>query len=72
MENKIIKLVASMFKFEANINSKIGDGMWDSLGQLNLFMALEDEFDIKFEPDEIIKTTSVKDIVKLLESKYSV
>jgi acyl carrier protein len=32
---------------------------WDSLGHLNLILALEQRFDISFDPEEVPKLTSV-------------
>ena len=31
---------------------------WDSIGQMSLMAIIEDEFQIEFEPDEIIAFTS--------------
>ena len=70
MENKIIQIAKEMFNGEINIDSKIGDlQIWDSLGQLNLFMAIESNLNIKFSIDEIIQSDSIRKIVKLIENK---
>lgn len=70
MENKIIQISKEMFNDEINIDSKIGDPqIWDSLGQLNLFMAIESNLNIKFSIDEIIQSDSIRKIVKLIENK---
>lgn len=70
MENKIIQIAKEMFNDEINIDSKIGDPqIWDSLGQLNLFMAIESNLNIKFSIDEIIQSDSIRKIVKLIENK---
>ena len=42
---------------------------WDSLQHLNLILALEQEFDVQFEPEEMERMTSVGRIVELLEAK---
>jgi acyl carrier protein len=42
---------------------------WDSLQQLSLVLALEQEFDVQFEPEEMEAMTSVGQIVSLLEGK---
>jgi len=31
---------------------------WDSLRHMNLIVALEDEFDIEFEPEDVMELTS--------------
>ena len=70
MENKIIQIAKKMFNDEINIDSKIGDlQIWDSLGQLNLFMTIESNLNIKFSIDEIIQSDSIRKIVKLIENK---
>jgi acyl carrier protein len=42
---------------------------WDSLQHLNLVLALEQEFGVQFEPEEMERMTSVGRIVELLEAK---
>jgi acyl carrier protein len=42
---------------------------WDSVHHLNLVLALEQEFNIQFEPEEIDRMTSVQDIVNVLSAK---
>lgn len=42
---------------------------WDSLQHLNLVLALEQEFGVQFEPEEMERMTSVGRIVELLETK---
>ena len=70
MENKIIQIAKEMFNDEINIDSKIGDlQIWDSLGQFNLFMAIESNLNIKFSIDEIIQSDTIRKIVKLIENK---
>ncbi len=42
---------------------------WDSLQHLNLVLALEQEFGVQFEPEEMERMTSVGRIVELLEAR---
>lgn len=42
---------------------------WDSMGQLNLVVELESEFDVSLEPEEIGEMTSFQDIIRILKSK---
>ena len=44
---------------------------WDSIGQMSLIAALEEEFDIYFEPEDIILVTSFEDGKEVLK-KYDV
>jgi acyl carrier protein len=70
MKEKVINIAKEVFQNDVNENSKICDfDSWDSLGQLNLFMALESELDVKFSHEEIIDSDSVEKIVTLIESK---
>lgn len=39
---------------------------WDSLRHLNLIIALENEFNVSIEPEEIAKMKSFKKIVEIL------
>lgn len=42
---------------------------WDSLKQMNIIVALEEEFEILFDEDEAIISNSYQDLKKLIESK---
>lgn len=44
-------------------------GLWDSMMHMEIMVAIEKEFAIRIEPDEIIKLTSVKTIQKYLNEK---
>lgn len=44
--------------------------MWDSLGHLKLFLALEQNFGVKFTLKEISNANTVRDIVISIEQKY--
>ena len=42
---------------------------WDSLGQLSLIQAIEEEFQITFEISEIFEIMTVGDIYRILQKK---
>ncbi|MCD4832083.1 MAG: acyl carrier protein [Anaerohalosphaeraceae bacterium] len=42
---------------------------WDSMAQINLIVAFEEKYDIKFTTEEISVLTCVGDMAKLLEAK---
>jgi len=44
---------------------------WDSLAQLNLMVALEDEFSIRLTPDDIEQMGSVSAIASLVAAKLA-
>lgn len=53
-------------------NLKMGDlDEWDSLGNFNLIMAVEQEYQIQFDIDCIENMTSVSEIMKELNSALS-
>jgi acyl carrier protein len=44
---------------------------WDSVQHLNLVLALELQFDIQFEPEEMDKMKSLAEITDLVDAKLS-
>ncbi len=42
---------------------------WDSVQHLNLVLALEQQFGVQFEPEEMDKMKNIRQIVALVESK---
>jgi acyl carrier protein len=76
LEEKVYEIIKKVFNLtDQNIDKKfLKEGhieAWDSLGHLNLLMELEREFNIKFSLDDIEKSRSFEDIVKLLEEKLN-
>lgn len=73
MNEKLVKIVAKTFDLkESDIKPKSSMSTiekWDSLGHLELISALEEEFKISIEPDEILQITSVSDIEEILKKK---
>lgn len=45
--------------------------MWDSLAHMNVIFALEDCFDIQFTDEELEKSTSVKQLLKIINKNDS-
>jgi acyl carrier protein len=41
---------------------------WDSVGHLNLVLALEQEFTVYFSPEQMGEMTSVASIIRILQS----
>jgi len=67
---KLIEVLKEFFKVELDENTKLGDfDKWDSLGHLNLFMKLEEVYNVSFSIDEIMGAKTIKDIHQLLKSK---
>ena len=73
MENKIKKVMSLVFKVDLNdINHEFSPNSidnWDSLSHMNLIVALEEEFNIEFETEEISKLMDFKQILEVISSK---
>jgi acyl carrier protein len=51
---------------------KMGDfEEWDSIGNFNLILAVEQKYKIQFDMDNLDKIKSIKDIKKFLENDVS-
>ena len=71
MEDRIIDVLKRTFNID-NIDKTCSQKTceeWDSMGQLNLVVELEMEFDISLEPEEIGEMTCFDDIVRILKNK---
>jgi acyl carrier protein len=44
---------------------------WDSVHHLNLVLALEQEFNLQFEPEEIDQMKDIQHILTILENKVA-
>ena len=70
---KVIEIVATtceVDKSEVSGESTVGDfPAWDSMGHLAILNAVEEAFDISFEPEEMMEMEDVNDIVKAVEEK---
>ena len=74
--DKVIKIIAEAIEIEVNKideDTAIGDfPNWDSMGQLVIITSLEKEFDIKFDPEDIMELEDVGDMIAALEEHTSV
>ena len=71
MEDRIIDVLKRTFNID-NIDNTCSQKTcekWDSMGQLNLVVELEMEFDISLEPEEIGEMKCFDDIVRILKNK---
>jgi len=71
MEEKVLEILKNLFELDTvdETCSQTTCEKWDSMGQLNLVVELESEFDVTLEPEEIGEMKSFNDIVKLLKAK---
>lgn len=57
-------------KFDPNCSTE-NVANWDSVHHLDLVLALEQEFGLQFEPEEIDQMSSMGQILSILERKLS-
>lgn len=73
MEEKVLEILKDIFELETvdKTCSQTTCEKWDSMGQLNLVVELESEFDVTLEPEEIGEMKSYDDIIRILKSKVA-
>ena len=73
IKEKVFEIIANVLNVnvtEITLESTVGDfSSWDSLGQLNILQSVQDEFEVEFEPEEMMDIEDVNDIIKAVESK---
>lgn len=73
MNQRLVSVLTDVFGLRADQIvpglTKDTVGSWDSLKQMDLVMSLEREFDIALEIPDIIRMTSVANIIDVLTSK---
>ena len=71
MEEKVLEILKNVFGLETvdETCSQETCDKWDSMGQLNLVIELETEFDITLEPEEIGEMRCFNDIINILKQK---
>ena len=71
MEEKVLEILKNVFELETvdTTCSQQTCEKWDSMGQLNLVVELESEFDVTLEPEEIGEMKCFDDIIRILKTK---
>lgn len=71
MEEKVLEILKNVFELETvdTTCSQTTCEKWDSMGQLNLVVELESEFDTTLEPEEIGEMKCYDDIIRILKTK---
>ncbi len=71
MGEKVLEILKDLFELDSvdNTCSQATCEKWDSMGQLNLVVELESEFDVSLEPEEIGEMKSYDDIIRILKEK---
>ena len=73
MEEKVLEILKNLFELDTvdETCSQETCEKWDSMGQLNLVVELESEFDVTLEPEEIGEMKCFNDIIRILKSKVA-
>jgi acyl carrier protein len=73
MTEKIYATISSTLKIEIEqLNDDLGPGdiaEWDSLAHQGLILALEEEYNIKLDIDDVLDMETVGDIIEIIEKK---
>ena len=71
MEEKVLEILKNLFELDTvdETCSQETCEKWDSMGQLNLVVELESEFDVTLEPEEIGEMKCFNDIIRILKNK---
>lgn len=73
MEEKVLEILKDLFELDIvdETCSQETCENWDSMGQLNLVVELESEFDVNLEPEEIGEMRCYDDIIRILKTKIA-
>lgn len=73
MEEKVLEILKDLFDLDTvdETCSQETCEKWDSMGQLNLVVEIESEFDVTLEPEEIGEMKSFNDIIRILKTKVA-
>lgn len=73
IEDRILKVVRKNMekKMEFELTQTIKEIGIDSLGMIIILDALEDEFEIEIDKDEILIDGTIKDIIEYVKSKVN-
>lgn len=71
MKETIVTIIAEILgESEEKVNAAFAEeGLWDSLKKVEIIFALEDEFGITFEQEEIAAIKTPQDILTIVETK---
>ncbi|MGA3212314.1 MAG: acyl carrier protein [Terriglobales bacterium] len=70
---KLAAIFRAVFRLPATVNvfslSQASNASWDSLAHVSLIAALEDEFNLSFQPDETLRMVSYGATLLILQGK---
>ena len=74
IEDKVLSIVSDELKVDKKKISKdlgVGDlAEWDSLAHTSLIVALEKNFNIMFDVEEVLDTETIRDMVEIITEKF--
>ncbi len=75
MKERLFKIMSTILDINTSLISEDTSMSdiegWDSLKHMNLIFALEEDFNVKFTDEEIVKMTSVKMLLESLKKHSS-
>lgn len=73
MEENILKLISEITKISMDELKQKPDipKMWPSLMHVEIIIAIEDEFDIRFDVEDIAKMNTVNEIIQHVANELS-
>lgn len=73
MNIKILEIIAKVSKKSVtDVELELGsEGLWDSFSHLELVLALEEEFNIMLEPEEIAEMKTPKLVLETISNKVN-
>ena len=73
MDERLVKVLRNVFPIEGDVIDEnwTSDDIpeWDSIGHLNLIMAIEKEFATRIEIEEMFEVEKLADITRILKLK---
>ncbi|MCR6570888.1 acyl carrier protein [Campylobacter insulaenigrae] len=72
MECKFYDILENILELKVDENSNLSmenSKSWTSLAHIDIIMSLEEEFDIKFNKEEMINLKSQNDLLKAIKDK---
>lgn len=67
MEKKILEIVSDVLNIEISKvsmeTSMENTGVWDSLKQMQIVIAIEEEFEVKISEDDLIEANSIQKLI---------
>lgn len=71
MENQFMEILEEILKLPAeNLTARFDDAaIWDSLQRVEIIFALEDEFSVQFNEEELAESTTPKRLYDALSKK---